>query len=165
MANNYGDVALGLPKNWDRNAYEAQEWLLTTVGHVNGVADARLKEDPEKEHQFYWADPKDPHGRDLMLAYQRGYQFVHKDTWDKHDHLWGWDAEGRLYFGGLVLMARPKERWEIEEGRRRQLHDKERDAVERDVSSLPDGLLATESQDSMRPKRGPGRPRRESAAL
>lgn len=164
MANNYGDVALGLPKNWDRSSYESADFLLTTIGHVNGVADVALKDDPEKEHQFYWADPNDPHGRDLMLAYQRGYEIVTNDRYVKNEKLWGWDAQNRLVYGGLVLMARPKERWEADEARRRGLHDKARRDTERDIDNMPAGLVATEATDSLR-KRGPGRPRRESAAF
>lgn len=164
MANNYGDVALGLPATWDRSAYENKEFILWTVGHVNGVADARLKSDPEAEHQFYWADPKDPHGRDVMLAYQRGYQFVTADKWEKHEYLWGWDAEGRLTFGGLVLMARPKALWDADQARRGELEAKARRDNDSDLDKLPSGLVPTEATDSLR-KRGPGRPRRVSAAF
>lgn len=159
---NYGDVALNLPANWDRTVYESQEFLLTTVGHVNGVADAYLAEDPDKEHQFRWADPKDQHNRDLMLSYQRGYQFVTKDKWTKNPMLWDFDAENRVTFGGLVLMARPKERFIADQKRRDEVNLRARKDVERDVEEIPEGLLATEAIGAAR--RRPGRPRREHAA-
>ena len=160
---NYGDCALGLAANWDRSIYESQEWLLTLVGHADGIADAYLKDDPDKEHQFYWADPKDKDNRDLMLAYQRGYAFVHKyKGWVKNEKMWDWDAEGRVTFGGLVLMARPKERWLAEQQRRDNLNTKARQDVEREMESIPDGLSATEPQGAARRR---GRPPRAHAAF
>lgn len=160
---NYGDCALGLPATWDRTQFESQEFIMSTVGHVNGVADAHLKADPDAEHQFRWADPKEQFNRDLMMSHQKGFRFVTKDAWNKHEYLWDWDAEGRVTYGGLVMMARAKGLWLAEQSRRDSIRLQARREVERDMEEIPDGLVATEAQGAAR--RRPGRPRREHAAF
>lgn len=105
---NYGDVALGLKPEWDRSSEHNQEYALRIVGHTNGVADARLKNDPDKRHQFAWVDPT--YLKEVNVNRTKGYVFVNKNTgWEKADNLWEWNAEGNLLYEGQLLMARPGE--------------------------------------------------------
>ena len=116
MPSNYGDVALGLPADWDRNKYQAKRFLLLTVGHSNGKADAFLTKEPEAKHNFRWVDPANQ--QDIDDNRTNGFDFVQKDTWSKNELLWRWDAQGFVEAYGNRLMARPAALWEAEEARR-----------------------------------------------
>lgn len=106
---NFGDVALNLPKDWDRARLYNQKFSLQTVGHKNGVADAYLTKDPDAEHQFYWVDPRDyRHIAELKID---GYKFVEKGEWTINEDLWGWSTDDRATFGTEILMARPAEKF------------------------------------------------------
>ncbi len=146
---NYGDVALGLTAAWSRNNYDNQEFLMGTVGHENGVADAYLKDAPEARHQFYFADPKDQ--KDISTMQMRGYVFVQKDVWVKHPILWGdWDAQGHINYGGTNLMARPEALYLADQTRRAKLSTRVRAEADADVRTVPNGLVATdENGDAM----------------
>lgn len=105
---NYGDVALGLGPDWDRSNYHDQQYVLSTVGHDHGRADAYLDKEPDKQHQFAWVDPR--YRDEVAVNRTKGYVFVNKDDWAINELLWQWDAEGYcIRFDGQRLMARPKE--------------------------------------------------------
>ena len=156
---NYGDVALGLPANWNRNYYNNQaEWMLYTVGHSDGVADVYKEDEPDTEHQFLWADTtaRPGHTSDDRMAMQRGFRFVKKaDGWVVRDEtLWTWDSEGFLQHAGQKLMFRPKEKWLAEQNRRELMETDARAALDNDVAAPPSGLIPTESAPRKQRKRG-----------
>lgn len=102
---NYGDVALGLGPTWDRSREANQAFILPNVGHTNGKADAYLKDDPDKAHQFAWVDPK--YRDEIDENRLKGYDFVNqKKGWEKNEHLWEWNAESNVQRRGQLLMAR-----------------------------------------------------------
>jgi hypothetical protein len=120
---NYGDVALCLKPEWNRRRENDQTFVLTTVGHTDGVADAYLEDAPDQEHQFAWVDLK--YKDDIAINHTKGYRFVKKDEgWTKNEMLWEWDAEGFLVYKTMRLMARPKERFLEDMAARRQQRDK-----------------------------------------
>lgn len=134
---NYGDAALNLPPDWSRTRIAGDPaFILTTVGHENGVADARLTDDPSKAHQFRWIDPADQN--QLSLARTRHYKYCNKNAgWEKRDELWEYDGEGFIVLNGQKLMARDgdyyyaeieaeKERKEAEKNRRSVTQEEER---------------------------------------
>lgn len=149
---NYGDVALRLPANWKRSNYENQEQVLMSIGHEDGESDLYLKDDPDKAHQFRWIDPANK--TEVTGARMRGWDFVKKDNgWVKRlDYLWEWSAEGFVSFAGQVAMFRPKERWLDDEARRAGMVTKSREASDREVDNLPQGLIATEDAPKRRRK-------------
>jgi hypothetical protein len=138
---NYGDVALNLGANWSRNQYENQELMMLAIGHEDGTPDVFLTDDPEAEFQFFWADPKD--AKEVTQARMRGYEFVKKSEWTKHDILWAWDATDRLEYAGMNLMARPKERWLADQQRVKKLSERARHEDDKELDNLPAGLVPT----------------------
>lgn len=103
---NYGDVALNLSPDWDRNKLYNKDFAQQTVGHSGGKADAFLTKSPDEAHQFYWVPKLDQR----MIASRQvdGYRFVTKDEWSINKELgWEFDAEGIASFGFERLMARP----------------------------------------------------------
>jgi hypothetical protein len=120
---NYGDVALVLRPDWERRKENDQHYALRIVGHQDGVADAYLEEEPDKEHQFAWVDPK--YKTDVAVNHTKGYRFVKKDEgWTKNDDLWEWNAEGFCVRESDYLMARPKDRFLEDMAARRTQRDK-----------------------------------------
>lgn len=134
MANskpNYGDVALNLPPDWSRARVQGPAaFTLTTVGHVGGVADAYLTNDPSKEHQFRWCDPRDYDAVSDLRT--KKYAWCTKDLWTKNDDLWEWDGDGWIVRGTERLMARDGIHYfeEIE----RQKEEKKRQSQRRSLS-------------------------------
>lgn len=152
---NYGDVALGLDAKWDRRNYENNsDWMLYTVGHTAGESDAYLTDDPDKEHQFRWVDVRDPN--ELTKALMQGYEFVKNDKWTKHEILWAWDAEGFCIFAGQKLLARPKELWLAGQEKRDRLAKEARADSDREIESVPDGMIATDGEGKPIRKRKKG---------
>lgn len=143
---NYGDVALNLPKDWDRAKLYNKEFAIQTVGHREGVADAYLTKEKDAEHQFYWIDPRDY--RAIASLTVNGYTFVNKDEWTINTDLWQWNADGRASFGVEVLMARPKAKFiEAEDQRaafRASKEKKDRDEEARAVAKA--GLKVTDER-------------------
>jgi hypothetical protein len=119
---NYGDIALNLPPSWRRTDQHDKNYALGTVGHEDGVADARLKDDPEKRHQFAFVDPR--YRDEVDINRSKGYVFVKKGEWEKNDNLWEWDAEGFCVFRSQRLMARPAELFFADMAQRRQQRDR-----------------------------------------
>lgn len=118
---NYGDVRLNLPADWSRDSIMNGPFINSTVGHKNGVAEARLEKNPEQRHAFTWADPipRPGHPDDVQNNLDDGYVFVKKDSWIKER--WRWDAEGFLVCDGQQLMAMTEEKWiELEAKREKQ---------------------------------------------
>ena len=151
---NYGDVALGLGPKWNRNQYETNEQVISIVGHQDGQADLYLTDEPDTEHQFRWVDPSDK--TQVTGARMRGYDFVKNDKWTKRvDYLWEWNAEGFVFWGGQVLMARPKAKWLEDEAKRETMSGRARANSDAEIDQLPAGLVATEDG------RGRGRGRRK----
>jgi hypothetical protein len=126
MKPNYGDVALQLKPDWSRHRQSGdQSFILTTVGHENGRADAFLKDDPGKAHQFQWCAPSDVN----RLNYLRGqhYKFCTNADWDKNEYLWEWDGEGYIVHNGERLMAREESYyWAAEAERDRAIKERHR---------------------------------------
>jgi hypothetical protein len=145
---NYGDVALRLDASWSRAQYENQELMMLAIGHADGTPDVYKTEAEEEEYQFAWVDPKD--AREVSTARMRGYEFVTKDEWTKHEFLWNWDAQGRVEFGSLNLMARPKERWLADQAKVASLSERARKDSDADVARLPEGLVSTKRESRRR---------------
>ncbi len=155
---NYGDVALGLKASWNRNNYEVDNALMFyTVGHADGVADARLKAEPDKLHQFKWIEMKDMD--EVTRAKMRHFTPVHKDDWDKNDMLWSWDAEGYIWHAGQRLYAREKQYWLAEQAKRDNMFESSRDSADREMDNvpLPDGSVVFDAKNEPRKR---GRPRK-----
>lgn len=124
---NYGDVALNLPADWNRRKLTDQRFALLTVGHQDGIADARLKDHPDELHQFAWVMPtfKGLPNDEVDVNRTKGYKFVKKtDGWEKNENLWEWDAEGYCTFQGQRLMARPAELFFADMAERRATRDR-----------------------------------------
>lgn len=102
---NYGDVALNLDANWDRRSVRDQKYAAFIIGHSNGIADAALKEEPDKRHQFVWIDLRAED--ELQANLSNDFEFVKAGVWTINEKLWKWDAEGRCNNQGFRLMARP----------------------------------------------------------
>lgn len=124
---NYGDVALNLGPDWDRNQLHDRKYALRIVGHKDGIADVYLTKDPDKRHQFAWTDKRYRDEVDLNLA--DGYRFVKKGEWTKHELMWEWNADDEIAYLGMSLMARPAELYfaaqaEKEQQRNREQKDK-----------------------------------------
>lgn len=153
---NYGDVALGLPADWERNIYGDNEFVLTTVGHSDGTADAYLTNHPEEKHHFYWCDPTDQ--RDIIFARQRGFDFCQKAEWSMNEMIWRWDAEGRIEAFGLRLMFRPAERYFRDIKRREDMQNRAK--ADADSDAVPDGLVATDASGQVLKPVKRGRPAR-----
>lgn len=150
---NYGDVALGLPANWNRNTYDNQaDWVLYTVGHAEGKADAYLEDEPDKRHQFRWVDPRDPN--EVTKAQMQHYVFVKKGEWVKHEILWGWDAEGFCVFAGQRLMARPEELFVKDNEKRERNQNVIRGTFDREMENAPSGLIAEAATTGKKRKKG-----------
>lgn len=130
--------------------------VLWIIGHDNGKADLYLKDEPEAEHQFQWVDPADK--TRLTTLQMKGYSPVNKTKWEKHAFLWEWNAEDKLFFGGQIAYARPKEKWLADEAKREAMKRRARDEDERQVANVPDGLIATDAEGNAIKKRG--RPRK-----
>ena len=108
MPNNYGDVALNLSPDWTRAAQRNQKFTIWTIGHEDGKADVYLKDNPDQRHQFAWVSPR--YKDEITMLKVKGYQFVHKSTWDKNPDLWGdWTPDGFILCVDQNLMARSEE--------------------------------------------------------
>jgi hypothetical protein len=151
---NYGDVALGLKADWSRNKYQKPEQTLFAIGHEGGEADVYLTDDPDAEHQFRWVNPLDK--EEVTGLLMRKYQFVTKDKWTKRvDYMWEWNAEGKIYYGGQILMARPKSLWQDDENTRAGMHrESRRDTRDPELDRAPDGLIATDAEGKPKRKKG-----------
>lgn len=137
---NYGDVALGLKADWNRNSYENNsDWMLYTIEHENGKADLRLTDNEEKRHQFRWVDFRDRN--EITRAEMQHYQFVREETWTKHPILWEWDGEGYCFFAGQRAMARAEEYFLADQARRDRLNEEVGRDVERETEAVPQGLI------------------------
>lgn len=117
-APNYGDCSLALPPDWNRGSLASgQDFMRSTVGHQDGVADLHLKDDPGKAHQFAWCDPKDTDRRDYLRA--KKFEWVKGSgddgPWIKNPDLWEWDSEGFVWHKSQRAMARSKEVWIADE--------------------------------------------------
>jgi hypothetical protein len=142
---NYGDCALRLAPDWDRNKCEQFDLMMTAVGHVNGKADLHLTKDEDAEHQFYWADPKDQ--KDVANHRRMHYEWVRKAEWTKNVEFWNWDAEEFCEFGGLRAMARPKSYWLEDEQRRKGLSERVRKDDEEQFDRMaPGGLQISDAE-------------------
>jgi hypothetical protein len=122
-APNYGDCSLALPPDWSRGSLASgQDFMRTTIGHENGIADLYLKHDPGKAHQFAWCDPKDTDRRDYLRSEK--YEWVkgggEDGPWLKNPDLWEWDSEGFAWHKGQRAMARPREIWLASEANKKQ---------------------------------------------
>lgn len=116
---NYGDIALNLPADWSRSKQHDQNYALMTVGHTDGVADARLTKEPDKRHQFAWVDTR--YKDEIDINRTKGYVFVKTPDWTKNESIWEWDAEGFCVCKGQRLMARTEEKFLADmEARRKQ---------------------------------------------
>jgi hypothetical protein len=137
---NYGDVALNLPHDWSRTHMVGDpSFILTTIGHEGGKADARLEADPERRHQFRWCAPNDTTAISTLRS--RHYEWVLKSTgWVKNPNLWEWDGEGYIIHNGQRLMARDATFY-VEE----QAENDRRDAEARKRRSM-----TREEEDSLR---------------
>ena len=148
---NYGDVALNLPPDWSRSLTATDpQFMLTTVGHVNGVADARLKADPGKRHQFRWNAANDP---SISVFRSRHYSFVNKNAgWEKNEELWEWDGEGFIVHNGQRLMARDAEWYfkDLEEEAARS----EREAKKNPLAEIDARLRQLEAGSMIEDERG-----------
>lgn len=156
---NYGDVALGLKSDWNRNNYEYQEQMQGTVGHEDGKADARLKSEPDKRHQFRFVDHLGTRAKQEISGLRmKGYEFVKNETWDKHEFLWEWDAEGFLVHDGQRLMARPEDKFTADQARRDGItHAAAQDqSADNELDNVPAGLIATDGEGKPRARKRKG---------
>jgi hypothetical protein len=152
---NYGDVALGLKPSWKRSQYPKPEQTLFAVGHEEGKADVYLTKEPDAEHQFRWVNASDK--EEVTGLLMKGYKFVNKDEWTKRlEYLWEWSAEGKVYYGGQLLMARPKSEWLKDEQMRASLHKEawQNQSSDRELDNAPDGLIAEEGGKAVRRRKG-----------
>ena len=125
FGNNYGDVALNLGPDWSRNSLASgQDYMLTAVGHEQGVPDAYLKEKPKERHQFRWIDPRNQ--SEMSIARTKHYMPVTKTEWEKNSNLWEWNGEGFIVHNGLLLWAR-EEIYYIEDKEKQDAAQKQRD--------------------------------------
>ena len=139
---NYGDVALNLSADWSRSSIAGDpSFVLTTVGHEAGRADAFLLDNPSKQHQFQWVSPSDQNS--VSIARTRHYGFCNKNQgWEKNEYLWEFDGEGFIIHNGQRLMARDRMWYDQERDadKRRKEAEKKRRSVtpeeERAVSAL-----------------------------
>lgn len=147
---NYGDVSLnggrGLPANWSRSRYEKQQHINSIVGHVEGVADARLTKSPKSRHQFFWAHPSDHVLIDVLR--EQGYDLVKKDSWSKNEKLWTWTAEGLCLRMGDHLWARPEQLYR-EEAEARLLSEKNLDKEANKLLAQRAEQVMTDGRDGM----------------
>ena len=121
---NYGDVALDLKPDFDRRKLHDKKQGMWTVGHLEGVSDATLKEEPNKRNQFAWIDKR--YHDELAMHLMAGFEFVTKDRWNINETLWQWNAEGHCYNQGQLLMARPAALYfEQRSARDRELNSRE----------------------------------------
>lgn len=134
---NYGDVALNLSPNWNRQLESDRKFALWIVGHDGGISDAALKSDMDARHQFAWIDPVKARD-ELAINLSSGFKYVTSDLWDINETLWQWNAEGKCYNQGQLLMARPAALWfaqkaavEREIGGRKDQHGPEGDEIAR----------------------------------
>lgn len=104
---NYGDCALNLPADWSRSRnVGGAGFILLTVGHERGVADAYRTMNPGQLHQFRWCAPEDQEGYSVLRT--QHYVECARADWTKNEHLWMWNAEGFIVHNGQHLMAREK---------------------------------------------------------
>lgn len=121
---NYGDVALNLDPQWSRAIYDPSRFMLSTVGHVDGVSEAHITARPEERHQFYWIslaqgrERSDAEEMDVSLHQSLGYSFVEKETWTINETIWHWTANGHCKGVAGLLMARPARLYYEEKARR-----------------------------------------------
>lgn len=159
---NYGDVALNLSPQWNREALHNSnlDYQLWTVGHEGGVSDAFLKEDPERRHQFAWVDPR--RTDEVSKNKVKGYEFVKCDkdnpengAWIKNSKLWDVTAEGFVALFGQHLMARPAERFFADQAIREKAianrRDKDGEAAKRLAEQH--GIDMTDDDDRPRTRR------------
>lgn len=105
---NYGDVALNLPPDWSRlRMMGDQSFLLTTIGHENGVPDVFKTDNAGDKYQYQWINPRDLSR--ISTSRSRKYEQVTRSTWSKNPNLWEWDGNGNLIHNGTFLYARPAE--------------------------------------------------------
>jgi hypothetical protein len=122
---NYGDVVLNLPPDWSRSRIAGDpSFVLTTVGHENGVPDAYLTDKPDQEHQFRWCATDDQSGTSTLRT--QHYAFCTRKNWTKNPNLWEWDGEGFILHNGQRLMAREKE-WFIKDREEKELAEQARE--------------------------------------
>lgn len=132
-APNYGDCALHLPPEWSRlRLASGHDFMRSTVGHENGIADLHLQDDPGKAHQFAWCDPKDTDRRDYLRSEK--YEWVKgggdDGPWIKNPELWEWDAEGYVWHKGQRAMARSQELYVAAMARQAAIENQRRNAVD-----------------------------------
>lgn len=125
MNTNYGDVALNLAPDWDRNRIHNQESIFQLVGHKDGVADAYVTERPADRHQFFWIEKKDQRAYAARSA--EGFRYVTRDEWTINETLWEWNAAGHAQFGIEELMFRPASMYFESRARRQKLRKREED--------------------------------------
>jgi hypothetical protein len=125
---NYGDVSLNLPPDWARaRNIGGHAFILTTVGHENGVADAFRTQSPGTGHQFKWCNPSD--GDEVSMLRTQHYELVIRSEWTKNPHLWEWDGEGHIVHNGQRLVARDRKYYDAEEREKVLQADKANDIL------------------------------------
>ena len=157
---NLGDVALNLPREWDRSRMSDKSLALIMVGHTDGKPDAFLTADPEKQHQFRWIDPTRP--EDIDLFQTDHYSFVNKNEgWEKNPNLWTWNAEGRLVGRAGQLMARDAKWYHEEKAEQERKAGVGEEAEDAKALALAASMgIDVTDLDGKSVKRGPGRPRK-----
>lgn len=137
-ADNYGDVALKLPADWSRSRMVGDAaFVLTTVGHECGIADAYLTESPGLRHQFTWCAPEDQNRMSTLRT--KHYELCAQSTWTKNPHLWMWDGEGFIIHNGQRLMARDRVYYDQEEAdnlRADEERDKKRSVSQEEENAM-----------------------------
>lgn len=135
---NYGDVALNLPPDWSRGRMVGSpDFMLTAIGHENGVPDVFLTDHPEARNQFTWCDPRDQ-SRTSVLRTQH-YIWVNKADWTKNPDLWEWDGDGFILHNGQRLMARDESHY-----------NKARDDAERATKEREGRQVSSEEEQAVR---------------
>lgn len=110
---NYGDCALKLPSDWSRTRMSgAASFILTTVGHERGIADAFLTSNPGQSHQFTWCSPEDQNNVSMLRT--NHYDFCMRTEWTKNANLWMIDGEGYIVHNGQRLMARERKYYDAD---------------------------------------------------
>lgn len=168
MPNNYGDVALSLPPDWDRARVVHSPLINKIVGHSDGVSDLDREDDPGALHQFQWLNAVE---RDkLSIAKTKGYKFVRKsEGWRiNNDAPFEWDAEGfvendtgdRGMFRPASLYRQDQERMKEEQKRFRRQAEQEDERAERAVRQIGGDITYDEDERPLKRAGAGGRRRR-----